>query len=232
MRRESRSERKKAERIKRVEDMKETMIHGNKKTKKRPRAINILTLFSIMLFFLTMLVISKSDVLKAGSFAGVKVEDYMMYSSEKAFKTAYEETLSKQESDYDYDKGISEIIESGKEISFKQNSTPKTNSLIGIFKGKSEQIEKVGVIGIYQEDNGHFPLGFKENAILLTSIVNKMSYNEAENYLIKLRIVDHNGNIVLKSVIFEEDGKEYMFHVEHKNNFFYTIQLKRPLLEK
>lgn len=231
MRKASRSERKQAARIQRRENIKEAMIQGPKKTRRKLSLINIATLFSIMLVFMTMLVLSKSDVLNTSSFAGAKVEKYMLYSSEKAFKTAYEEKLLQQNENYKYDKGIEDVLKSGLEISFKQNSTKKTNSLIGIFQGKDNQIEKVGVIGVYQEDNGHFPLGFKENAVLLTSIVNEISYEDATAYLMSKNIIDNNGSIVLKSVIFEENGKEYIFHVDDTNKFFYTIQVKKALVE-
>ncbi len=231
MRKVSRGERKELARTQRRENAKEIMINGPKKTRKKLSLIHIMTLFSIMLVFLTMLVLSKSDVLNAGSFAGEKVEKYMLYSSQKDFQLNYEKKLSEENSNYKYDKNIDSVIVSGSEISFKQNSTKKTNSLIGISEGKSNQIEKVGVIGVYQEDNGHFPLGFKENAILLTSIVNEISYEDATVYLMSKNIIDHNGSIVLKSVIFEENGKEYIFHVDDINKFFYTIQVKKALVE-
>ena len=232
MRTQNRTERKIEERADRKEAAKAFLNSGPQKPRRRIKLFNILTLLSIMLVLLTLLVLSKSDVLNAGSFAGAKLDKYMLYRSDVDFRNAYEENLSQELYVYKYDKSILESIKSGVEISFKQNTTEKTNSLIGIFEGENKQIEKVGVIGVYQEDNGHFALGFKENAILLTSIINKINYDQAENYLKSKNIIDPKGDILLKSVIFEDEGREYIFYVENNAKFFYTIQSKKNLVEK
>lgn len=232
MRTPNRTERKIEARANRKEAAKTLLSNGPKKTRRKIKIFNILTFFSIIIVLLTLLVLSKSDVLNAGSFAGAKVEKYMLYSSDMDFKKVYEQKLNEDQDEYKYDKMINEQIKSGVELSFKQNSTKKTNSLIGTFEGKDRQIEKVGVVGVYQEENGHFALGFKENVILLTSIVNNISFEQAEDYLTLHKIINLNGDIFLESVIFEDQGREYIFYVENNAKFFYTIQTKKNLVEK
>lgn len=232
MRTQNRTERKVEARANRKEAAKAFLNDGPKKTRRKFKFFNILTLLSIMLVLITLLVLSKSDVLNAGSFAGVKLEKYMLYRSDKDFRNSYEEKINQDSNQYTYDKSIEDLIKSGGEISFKQKSTEKTNSLIGVYKSGNKQIEKVAVIGVYQEENGNFPLGFKENAILLTSIINRTDFDQAEKYLMSKNIIDANGDIILKSVIFLDQDKEYIFHVKNKTNFFYTIQAKKNLVEK
>lgn len=234
MRSITRGERKKIHRENRREIL--SKEHGLKEYSKKKKTINkssILIFASILLIFLTLGLIASVDTIGRVGYVDVDValEEGMLFTSPESFLEKYKQTLTNLDGDIVHKKGIIEVVGSGsKEITYVQESTEITNTVVGIYKGRTNQIDRIGVIGIYREENPRFPLGFKENIITAISTVLDTSFNESEEILKNHNIVTDTGGIVLESAIFEYENKEFVFLVEGQN-FFFTIEEKKPLVK-
>lgn len=234
MRNNSRSERKQLLRVERREAVKKTSASKDTpKTRLRVNIVHVLTLSSIMVVIVMLLFLSKSSGLNDASFADQKLDNDMLYSSAEDFEKKYSMFVEESSADFTYDKTPEQFIDSAQdEISVKQISTPVTNSVIGLFSAKNGQIQKIGVIGIYKDDNYSFARGFKENMVLVTAMAEKSSYSEAHELLKQQGLINESGDIVLESMIFEHENKEYIFFVKDKKEFFFTASNKVKLVEQ
>ncbi len=234
MRKNSRSERKQLSRDQRREDIKKSS--ASKTTAKSRFSVNIvhvLTISSIMVVLVMLLLLSKNGSFSDSSFADQKLDKDMLYSSSDDFQQKYSAFINLNEYNFTYDKTPEKFIASAEnEISLKQESTSKTNSVIGIFSAENAQIQKIGVIGVYKEDNYNFPLGFKENMILVTAMQADISYEDAAQFLTGHGLINQSGDIVLQNVIFEHENKEYIFYINDKREFFFTVSNIIKLVEK
>ncbi|MBP2027246.1 hypothetical protein J2Z35_001040 [Acetoanaerobium pronyense] len=231
MRLENRTERKKVHR----KDRKTVVLNNERKNsskKKKSLSLSRVFILSSMAFiFLSLGLIANMDIIGRGAYADIILEEDMLFTSPESFLEKYEDTLTKINENILYDKGIKEIVgDDSNEITYVQESTKLTNSVIGIYRGENEQIDKVAVIGIYNEDNKNFPLGFKENVITLMSTVLEKSFEEIQMILFDENIVAESGGIILESAIFEYENKEFVFLIEG-HNFFFTIEEKKPLVK-
>ena len=231
MRLKNRSERKKIHRAQRkISFLNNEERHSLKKTKSLNLS-KIFILSSMAFIFLSLGLVANIDIIGRGAYADIILEEDMLFTSPESFLEKYEGTLTKIHGDIVHQKGIKEVVGfDSTEITYVQESTKLTNSVIGIYKGKGGQIDKAAVIGIYNENNRNFPLGFKENIIVLMSTVLEKSFEETQKILFNKNIVAESGGIILESAIFEYENKEFVFLIEgHK--FFFTIEAKKPLVK-
>lgn len=231
MRLENRSERKKLHRVERKSVFSNNEEKNSLKKKKSLNLSRIFILSSMAFIFLSLGLIANMDIIGRGAYADIILEEDMLFTSPDSFLEKYEDTLTKISGDIVYDKGIKEIVGfDSNEITYVQESTKLTNSVIGIYRGKNGQIDKAAVIGIYNENNTDFPLGFKENVIALMSTVLEEGFEEIQKILFDENIVAESGGIILESAIFEYENKEFVFLIEG-HNFFFTIEEKKPLVK-
>lgn len=234
MRNSSRSERKQLLRAERREAVKKTSASKDTpKLRLKVNIVHVLTLSSIMVVIVMLLFLSKNSSLSDASFADQKLDNDMLYSSAEDFEKKYSDFIQASADNFTYDKTPEQFIDSAEnEISVKQISTSKTNSVIGLFSAENAQIQKIGVIGVYKKDNYSFARGFKENMVLVTAMAEESSYSEAHELLKQQGLINESGDIVLESMIFEHENKEYIFFVKDKKEFFFTASNKVKLVEQ
>lgn len=234
MRKNSRSERKELSRLERREAVKKNS--ASKTTAKSRLSVNIihvLTLSSIMVVIVMLLFLSKNSSISKGIFADQKLDSGMLYSSSEDFEKKYSDFIGQNEASFTYEKTPAEFIDSAEnEISMRQKSTSKTNSVIGLFSANNAQIQKIGVIGIYKQDNYSFARGFKENMAIITALASNLNYQQALELLNEQGVLNESGDILLENVIFERENKEYIFYITEKKEFFFTVSDKIKLAEK
>ena len=234
MRKNSRSERKQLSRVERREAVKKNSASkAAAKSRLSVNIVHVLTLSSIMVVIVMLLFLSKNSSLSDATFADQKLDNDMLYSSAEDFEKKYSDFIDESKESFTYDKTPEKFINTSEnEISLKQESTSKTNSVIGLFSAKNAQIQKIGVIGVYKEDNYSFARGFKENMVIITAMASDLSYSEAHELLKKQGLINESGDIVLESVIFERENKEYIFYIKDKKEFFFTASNKIKLVDQ
>lgn len=139
------------------------------------------------------------------------------------FEEEYKEKILNGKKKYDYDKEIETTTRPEEEvISYIQKSSGKTGNYIQINKDSENKVLAIEAIGQYRKDNSKFPVAFKENVLIITSIIFDLEYNEAERTLIDYGILDQKGNLYLKKFNINKQSYRISFDVVG-NKFIYTI---------
>lgn len=125
-------------------------------------------------------------------------EDKVLYTYSE-FENGYSRFINEYSSKFDYSKDIeNKVTATDNQLDLIQSSSNLTGNYISIITSKDRNITDVVAMGEYDEKNRNFPVGFKENMLLVTALVLDYDYNKAEDLLIEKGLLNEEGNLFLQ----------------------------------
>lgn len=210
MRRKSRFERKKEYRDKRLERAVKN-LEGKNIPKKKMSKGNRITLFVIVAVFIGM------------NFFSIRHEKKTFNFDKEEFKGNYEVFIKENENKFSYDKTIKSIIKNKNEYSFLQESSQYTGSLVAIYQTKNK-VQRLAVVGV-PKGNLDFEKAYKENMVIISGLIFDKDYDDSEQFLRTIQILDKEGNIIKGENVLKAKFEEIELTFSYnKNNIIFNIE--------